>query len=65
MAIPTTPRPPAPTFQICFRSPLTTAAFARRLDRLADCELQHGHHLAAEQLSRRAAELRDDCHASR
>lgn len=29
-----------------------------RLDRLADFELQQGHHLAAELLARRAAELR-------
>ena len=31
---------------------------AAMLDRLADAELQHGHHLAAEHLSRRAAEMR-------
>ena len=30
------------------------------LDRLADAELQQGHHLAAEQLAQRAAELRGD-----
>ena len=29
------------------------------LDRLADAELQHGHHAAAEQLSRRASEMRE------
>jgi hypothetical protein len=29
------------------------------LDRLADAELQMGHHDRAEQLSRRAAELRE------
>ena len=29
------------------------------LDRLADAELQHGHIVAAEQLARRAAELRE------
>ena len=34
------------------------AMLARRLDLLADCELQHGHHVAAERLARRAAELR-------
>jgi hypothetical protein len=28
------------------------------LDRLADAELQHGHHLAAERLAWRAAALR-------
>lgn len=33
-------------------------AVACRLDRLADAELQHGHHGVAERLSRRAAELR-------
>ena len=31
---------------------------ARRLDVLAGCELQHGHHDAAEHLARRAAALR-------
>ncbi len=34
-------------------------ARAQMLDRLADAELQHGHHYAAEHLSRRAADLRD------
>ena len=34
------------------------AARAAMLDRLADAELQHGHHLAAERLAHRAAELR-------
>ncbi len=29
------------------------------LDRLADFELQHGHHVRAEQLARRAAEIRE------
>jgi hypothetical protein len=29
------------------------------LDRLADIELQHGHHHRAEQLAQRAAELRE------
>jgi hypothetical protein len=33
-------------------------ARAAMLDRLADAELQHGHHTAAERLSWRAAELR-------
>ncbi len=33
-------------------------AVASRLDRLADAELQHGHHGIAERLSRHAAELR-------
>jgi hypothetical protein len=32
-------------------------ARACMLDRLADMELQHGHHHRAEQLARRAAEL--------
>jgi len=32
---------------------------AMRLDMLADCELQHGHHLAAEHLTRRAQALRE------
>jgi hypothetical protein len=33
-------------------------ARAAMMDRLADAELQHGHHTAAERLSWRAAELR-------
>jgi hypothetical protein len=32
---------------------------ARRLDRLADMELQHEHHSAAERLSREAEMLRE------
>lgn len=32
---------------------------ARRLDVLAGCELQHGHHHAAEHLARRAQALRE------
>ena len=35
--------------------PVLSAAL---LDRLADAELQQGHHLAAEMLAARAAELR-------
>ena len=35
------------------------SATAAQLDRLADAELQHGHHLAAERLAWRAAELRE------
>jgi len=34
-------------------------ARARMLDRLADCEMQHGHHAAGERLSQDAAELRE------
>ncbi len=34
------------------------AILARRLDMLAGCELQHGHHVAAERLAQQAAELR-------
>ena len=34
------------------------AILARRLDQLADFELQLGHHGAAERLAHRAAELR-------
>ncbi len=34
-------------------------ALAMRLDMLAGCELQHGHHLAAEHLVRRAQALRE------
>lgn len=33
---------------------------ARRLEILAGCELQHGHHDAAERLAWRAAALRAD-----
>ena len=32
---------------------------ARTLDRLSDCELQHGHHARAEQLAHLAAEMRE------
>jgi predicted TIM-barrel enzyme len=32
---------------------------AMRLDMLADCELQHGHHLAAERLALQAQALRE------
>ena len=35
------------------------AILARRLDVLADCELQAGHHGAAERLAWRAAALRE------
>ena len=35
------------------------ATRAAMLDRLADAELQHGHHLAAERLAHCAAELRE------
>lgn len=34
-------------------------AQARRLDMLADAELQHGHHFRAEKLAWRAAEIRE------
>ena len=40
-------------------SPQLQRITARLLDRLADAELQHGHHAAAEQLSRRATEMRE------
>lgn len=43
--------PPRPT--------VTPAAPAAMLDRLADAELQHGHHAAAERLAWRAATLRE------
>jgi hypothetical protein len=35
------------------------AALAATLDRLADAELQHGHHAAAEHLARQAAAMRE------
>ena len=34
-------------------------ALAATLDRLADAELQHGHHAAAEHLARQAAAMRE------
>lgn len=37
----------------------TRAIIARRLDMLANFELQHGHHHTAEHLARRAAALRE------
>ena len=43
----------------------SSAALARRLDLEADVELQLGHHLAAERLSVRAAQLREAGHAAR
>lgn len=54
----TTPKPRRPT-------PAATpthdhrAILARRLEVLAGCELQHGHHAAAEHLAWRAAALRE------
>jgi hypothetical protein len=44
------------------KAPPVTFKFDPRaclLDRLADMELQHGHHHRAEMLARRAAELRE------
>lgn len=38
--------------------PHTAVSLARRLDREADCELQHGHIARAEMLAFRAAALR-------
>lgn len=38
---------------------VTSAAQAAMLDRLADVELQHGHHAAAEHLARQAAAVRE------
>ena len=35
------------------------AILARRLDMIADLELQHGHHRQAEHLAHRAAQLRE------
>jgi len=45
---------PTPASAINFR-----AARAALLDRLADAELQHGHHGAAEHLARQAADMRE------
>lgn len=39
-------------------APTTPAARAALLDRLADLELQHGHHATAEHLARQAAAVR-------
>jgi len=44
--------PPAP-------KPDPRVVLARQLDLFANLELQHGHHLAAERLAWRAAELRE------
>ncbi len=49
--------PSKPTLAATAASLRTTLAM--RLDVLAGCELQHGHHLAAEHLTRRAAALRE------
>lgn len=47
-------RTPAPTISAADHR----AILARRLDVLADAELQHGHHAAAERLAWQAAALR-------
>lgn len=38
---------------------ITPTARAVMLDRLADLELQHGHHATAEHLARQAASMRE------
>lgn len=48
-------RPAAPSCP----ATVTPAACAAMLDRLADVELQHGHHAAAEHLARQAAAMRE------
>ena len=53
--MPTTTKPTAYPPPLSSRAPTLCPAW---LDRLADAELQQGHHLAAEQLAQRAAELR-------
>jgi hypothetical protein len=56
-------------FEFRFLTPLPLgaaddpSALARRLDRLADIELQFGHHVAAERLAHRAVELRTEVSA--
>lgn len=45
---------PTPSTIINYR-----ATRAAMLDRLADAELQHGHHGAAEHLARQAADMRE------
>lgn len=40
-------------------APGLAATLARHLEVLAGCELQHGHHAAAEHLSRQAAAMRE------
>lgn len=47
--------PVAPSALALGSSPLSR----QWLDRLADVELQHGHHATAERLANRAAELRE------
>jgi len=47
-------RPASPTSYT-----VNPAARAAMLDRLADAELQHGHHAAAEHLARQAAAMRE------
>lgn len=46
------PAAPSPTA-------ITPSARAAVLDRLADAELQHGHHATAEHLARQAAAIRE------
>lgn len=55
IAMSTTTKPTAYPPSLSSRAPALCPAW---LDRLADAELQQGHHLAAEQLAQRAAELR-------
>ncbi len=52
---PTHPRKIAPAITL----PDPQAARAAMLDRLADCELQAGHHATAERLAWQAAALRE------
>ena len=47
-------RPAAP-----FPATVPPAALAAMFDRLADLELQHGHHATAEYLARKAAAVRE------
>ena len=53
-----------PPTRRCTAAPATVspAAHAAMLDRLADAELQHGHHAAAEHLAAQAAAVREAAH---
>jgi hypothetical protein len=62
MTNPTNPTRRRPKTPLPNANPDHRSVIARRLDLLADCELQAGHHAAAEQLAWRAAEMREAGH---
>ena len=61
MSAPTTPDYPGKRHRPSLAFPVADrrAVLARQLDLMAGCELQHGHHLAAEHLARQAQALRE------